>query len=223
MMDSNYIKMHLVVDRYLQGLLREDERSEFEERLIWDEQLMDELDLAERLREGLRESARQPAAGTASSGMFDRFSSLLHVPQYAAAASFVLAVTITSSLLLSVESTRDIGTGQTDIIPLISTRGENVQTIQINPQGWAVLLIDDPGSHDAYRITISAENAGYEPIWTSDGLTATYPEALAVALPGRLLDAGNYVATLESSVDDDLGNREHQQIQSIRFNVAGSN
>ncbi len=60
MMDRNYMNLHLVVDRYLQGTLQDDEKTEFEERLLWDEELMDELDLAERLREGLRASAEQP-------------------------------------------------------------------------------------------------------------------------------------------------------------------
>jgi len=50
LMDKQYIRTHLVVDRYLQGALSAREVAEFEERLTWDEELLDELDLAEHLR-----------------------------------------------------------------------------------------------------------------------------------------------------------------------------
>ena len=102
-MDENHIKRHLVVDRYLQGTLSKGEAAEFEERLVWDRELIDELDLAERLRAGLREAiggkGYAAAAGRVSIG--DWLSTLFSVPQYAAAASFVLAATLTAGVLLS--------------------------------------------------------------------------------------------------------------------------
>ena len=102
-MDTNYIDMHLLTDRYLQGTLADGEKAEFEERLVWDQELIDELDLAERLRDGLRESMANDrytvSPGTA--GMVGRLFDLLAVPQYAAVASFVLGVTLTVGVSLS--------------------------------------------------------------------------------------------------------------------------
>ena len=53
-MDKKYIERHGMVDRYLQGTLPESEVAGFEERLTWDQELLDEVELAERLRAGLR-------------------------------------------------------------------------------------------------------------------------------------------------------------------------
>ena len=59
-MDSNYIEQHLLIDRYLQGTLKEGENDAFEERMVWDKDLVDEVDLARQLREGLRAAATAP-------------------------------------------------------------------------------------------------------------------------------------------------------------------
>jgi len=40
-MEQKYIGRHLVVDRYLQGTLSVGEVAEFEERLVWDHELID--------------------------------------------------------------------------------------------------------------------------------------------------------------------------------------
>lgn len=219
------MNMHLVVDRYLQDTLQDDEKAEFEERLLWDEELMDELDLAEHLREGLRASAQQPIREPARPSVFDWLSNLVYVPQYAAAASFVVAVGLTAALFMSpfmiAGQPGDTGTAQTEIIPLISTRSDDVQSIYVDQDDLAVLLVDDTGSHDSYRVTIDADAGGA--VWTRDGLTATYPEALAIAMPGRSLAAGNYMLTLEGVLIDDSGNRSYERVQQIRFKVIPAN
>ena len=105
-MDRKYIDMHLVIDRYLQESLAEGEKADFEERLVWDQELIDELDLAERLREGLRMSVADDkyTARHGNLGIAARLSGLWSVPEYAAAASFLLAVTLTAAMLLLITS-----------------------------------------------------------------------------------------------------------------------
>jgi len=216
--------MHMIVDRYLQGTLQGDEKAEFEERLLWDEALMDEVDLADRLREGLRASAKQPAREIESPGIVDWLRNLVYVPQYAAAASFVVAVALTATLFVSpvmnVEQPRDINTAQTEIIPLFSTRSDDVQIVRVDQDGWAVLLINETGSHESYRVTISSDKGDAEPIWARDDLTATYLDSLAVTMPGSAFTLSDYLLTLEGVLIDDSGNRSYEHLLHIPFRVA---
>ena len=133
-MDSNYLNMHLTVDRYLRDALTDVEKAAFEERLLWDNELIDEVDLAERLREGLQAAAKEPDGEPARPSLLDWLSSLFMVPQYAAAASFLLAAVLTTAVFVSPigsdGSSNDAYTAQTEIIPLLVTRsGDSFATI----------------------------------------------------------------------------------------------
>jgi hypothetical protein len=226
MMDRDYIDMHLLTDRYLRGTLAEGETVEFEERLVWDQELIDELDLAERLRDGLQESITDDKY-TASHGNFGivaRLSGLWSVPQFAAAASVLLAVTLTAGVLLN--SLMPDGGYQgnqatpTEIIPLLAVRGATVQTIVVNDNAWTVLLVDVTGSYDAYRVTIRKDESGAEHFWMQDELMPTYPDALAVGMPGNALAAGRYVLGLEGVRDFGTGEKTYEHIQDIPFETA---
>ena len=225
-MDSKYIDTHLVVDRYLQGGLAEGELAEFEERLVWDQELIDELDLAERLREGLQESIADDkyTASHGNYGIVARLSGLWSVPQYAAAASFLLAVTLTAGVFLSpFGPDRDFGDNQvatTEIVPLLVMRGDTAQTIFVNERAWTVLLVDVTGNYDSYRITVQKDEPEGEQMWIQDGLLPTYPDALAVGMPGNLLATGSYVLSLEGVRDADAGGKTYERIQDIAFNTA---
>ena len=120
MMDRNYIETHLLADRYLQGALTESEQAEFEERLTWDQELIDELDIAEHLREGLKQSIATDkySIGESRAGVFGRLSEWFAVPQYAAAASFLVAITLTASVFMSPLTPDGEGQlGTTEIVP----------------------------------------------------------------------------------------------------------
>ncbi len=225
-MDRKYIDMHLLTDRYLQGTLAEGEKAEFEERLVWDRELIDELDLAERLREGLQESVADDKY-TASHGNFGivaRLSDVLAVPRYAAAASFLLALTLTAGVLLNPFMP---GGGYqanqatpTEIVPLLVVRSATVQTIGVNENAWTVLLVDVTGTYDTYRVTVRKDESGAEPIWMQDELLPTYPDALAVGMPGSALAAGRYVLSLEGVRDSATGVKTYEHIQNILFETA---
>jgi hypothetical protein len=225
-MDRNYIDRHLVIDRYLQGTLAEGEKAEFEERLIWDHELIDELDLAERLRDGLVESIKEDkyTASYGQAGVVGRLSGLLSVPQYAAAASFVLAVTLTAGVLLNpFGPDSDLQGNQavpTEIVPLLVVRGADVQTIIVNENAWTVLLVDVLGAYDSYRVTVRKDESGADPIWMQDELLPTYPEALAVGMPGSVLAAGRYVLSLEGVRESGTGEKTYEHVQDIPFETS---
>ena len=225
-MDRKYIDMHLVVDRYLQGGLAKGELAEFEERLVWDQELIDELDLAERLREGLRESVADDkyTASHGNYGIVARLSDLWSVPQYAAAASFLLAVTLTAGVFLSpFGPDSDLGGDQvatTEIVPLLVVRGDSAQTIFVNENAWTVLLVDVTGNYDSFRVTVRKDESSEEQMWMQDGLTPTYPDALAIGMPGKALAVGRYVLSLEGVRDAEAGGKTYERIQDIAFNTA---
>lgn len=222
-MDRNYIEQHLLVDRYIQGRLEGNEEEAFEERLVWDKALVDEVELAERLRAGMKDASTANADFGEAPG-FDlaaAISGLLAVPQFAAAASFLLAVTLTIGVLTSpfVDLGRQsVDSGlQTDILPLFATRSDAAVSLTTDPDTWTVLLVDVMGDYPAYRVTVHRDEPGAEAIWMQDGLMPTYPESLAVGMPGSVLTPGRYVLTIEGAMASDGGGSVYQRVQDIPF------
>jgi hypothetical protein len=222
-MDRNYIEQHLLVDRYVQGRLEGSELDEFEERLVWDESLVDEVQLAEHLRDGLRQSSLARARDARPPG-FDlvaMVSGILAVPGYAAAASFLLAVTLTAGVLMSpfVDFGGRAGPPalRTDIVPLFATRGADVMEVPVDPDVWTVLLVDVMGDYATYRATIRRDEPDADPIWTQDGLLPTYPDSLAVGMPGSTLAPGRYLLTIEGAMPGDTGDATYTLIKEVPF------
>jgi hypothetical protein len=226
LMDERYIELHLVVDRYLRGTLSGGEVAEFEERLTWNQELIDELDLADRLRDGLREATGEGSYTAAAdrdsigSWLFNLFSA----PQYAAAASFVLAVTLTAGVLLSpLGAGRGTGGFQStpiEIVPLVVVRGATASPVVFTAGTQLVLLVDVTGSHASYRVTIRADQSGATPFWAQEQMLPTYLESLAVSMPGALLEAGPYVLTVEGVSTSGSGEKIYEHIQDISFESA---
>jgi hypothetical protein len=220
-MDRNYIEQHLLIDRYLKNALDQTELDAFEERLVWDSELVAEVELAERLRDGLRAAATQRdyATAPAGQGLIAVISDFFAVPQYAAAASFLLAVTLTIGVLMSPMVNLG-GTGtesllETDIVPLFVTRSATVQTIEVDQDALTVLLVDVIGDYPSYRATVRPAESGAEPIWVQDGVTPTYPDSLAISMPGNVLVPGRYTITIEGS--DSADGQQRENVQDITF------
>ena len=225
-MDEKYIKLHFVVDRYLRGTLSGGEVAEFEERLTWDRELIDELDLAERLRDGLREATGEGSYTVAAdrAGIGDWLSNLFSVPQYAAAASFALAVALTAGVLLNPfgagRGTVGFRATPTEIVPLVVVRGATTNPVVFSAGTQFVLLVDVTGSHASYKVTIRADQPGASPFWAQDDMLPTYLESLAVSLPGGLLEVGPYVLTVEGVSTSADGEKIYEHIQDISFESA---
>ncbi|MBT8079146.1 MAG: hypothetical protein KJO31_11270 [Gammaproteobacteria bacterium] len=219
-MEKRYIDTHLLVDRYLQDSLGESELAEFEERLVWDEELVDEVQLASILRDGLRRTANSGDFSLRESRM-NRVAEFFRVPQYAAAASFLFAVALGVGLLNSpMLSDTDRGGStelKTDIVPLMALRSSDGPTIYVNADSWTVLLVDVVGSYDSFRATIRQRENGGEEIWSGDNLIPNYLDTISIGMPGRLLPAGQYLLTLEGTTAPGSG---YEQIQDLPFTAA---
>ena len=220
-MERDYINQHLLVDRYIQGSLEGSELDEFEERLAWDSALVDEVQLAEHLRAALREATAAGAAGSSGTGIAGAVREFFAVPGFAAAASFLLAVGLTVGVqmtpLMRPGDRPDGSALQTDIIPLFATRSGNEATVEVDPEAWTVLLVDVAAPYPAYRITVRNDDPAAAPVWHQDRLLPTYPDSLAVGLPGSMLPPGRYVLTIEGSVTTDSGEIAYERIQDIPF------
>jgi len=203
-MDINYIKMHLVIDRFVQGKLTGDEKAEFEERLIWDNSLREQVDLAETLRAWLRRSGEENkhtiSEPESSTG---RISNIFLAPRYAAAASFVLGALITFTVLdipdADLGFTVDASTPSL-VMPLLSTRstGTDIQSIPVARGAITMLLVDVPNPDHIYRVSVRPSGSA-DPVWTQEGLSVGYLEAIAVGIPGDALPPDTYVISIESA------------------------
>src|SRR5690606_35731028 len=91
-------------ERYLRGALTPEEEQQFEEAYLADSALLDELELTERLRDGLKTvgEARVSPHGAAHSSR--PWQSVLASPRYAVAASVLLAFSLLSSAVLLVQN-----------------------------------------------------------------------------------------------------------------------
>src|SRR5262252_7885366 len=125
-MDRQYIREHQVIERYLKGELTAEEETEFEEAYLGDPDLLDEIELVERLQGGLK---KLKASGGVARHRGAWFRGLA-TPQYAAAASALLALSLVVSSALYVQNLA-LRQGQglvangavTRIVPLLGVRG----------------------------------------------------------------------------------------------------
>lgn len=225
-MDRSYIDMHLLVDRYVQGSLVGRELEEFEERLVWDQALVDETKLAEILREGLKQSASddQYSITRGGSRVSGWFSELISVPTYAAAASFILATVATTGLLLGpLSPDQDISIANSlpiEIVPLVTTRSESLPSVTIDENTRTVLLIDVLGTYDTYRVSFFGDEPDVDTLFKQDGLKPTYLGTLAIGLPGDLSTPGRYLLRVEGAVLAQSGDVTYENVQDIRFETS---
>ena len=196
-MDRNYVSENQIVDRYLRDDLTDEERVAFEEFYLADQETLAELELAEKLQLGLRDCASQGLLEAEESpGWFRR---ALTSPQWAAAASVLLVISVGYSGFLQTQLQSDTPVAGTQLIPLITTRGsEAAQVAPADPGTWVVLLVD-PGfePYDAYRATIVDSGSG-EVVWDVAGLQPGYEDLLAVGVAGSVLQPGQYALSVEA-------------------------
>jgi hypothetical protein len=206
-MDRQYIRDHEVIERYLSGALTADEEQAFEEAYLGDSEILDQLQAAERLREGIKELDAAGRLGRPRPGWLRGLGS----PRYAAAASVLLAVSLGFSTVLYREN-RDLREGAlsptstiTRFVALDSVRGGNVSTIR-EPEDdeWTVLLVDaGPTEYDIYRAVLTRRvGEQSEEIWSRADLAPELGGSISIGVPGRVLRPGSYEARLEGRMND---------------------
>ena len=213
-MDRNYVSENQIVDRYLRDDLTDEERVAFEEFYLSDQETLAELELAEKLQLGLQDCASQGLLEAESPPGWLRRT--ITSPQWAAAASVLLVVSIGYSGFLQRQLQTDTTVAGTQLIPLIMTRSpEAVRVEPGDPGNWVVLLVD-PGfePYDAYRATLVDGSSG-EIVWDVAGLQPGYEDLLAVGVAGSVLQSGQYSLRVEAR----SGSAEFVEISRIPIEV----
>ena len=228
-MDTQDIQDRQLIERYLQGQLTGEEERQFEERFLGDPNLLDELEYAEALRQGMRELA--DAAGLESPNRPPRLRArsrwlrLLQSPQYAVAASVALFASLVLSGLLYQDnvdlrvSAPGDGILPARVIPLNTDRGgvERSELSVPGPNEFTVFTISAGATpYDEYRATVVRVGNNEETVARSDVLPVNFDERVVVSVPGRLLTVGTYEIVLEGRFRDRPDDRPFEPVSSNR-------
>jgi hypothetical protein len=249
-MDPKSTESRSLEQRFVEGRLSPEEHEELELRCLTDPELLERLEQAERelaelreqepeladpdlvdprlgelLKEGLDHLERtgKLSEHRARSGWSAKFSS----PQFAAAASVLLAVSLVFSGALYRQNQRleefwTEGGATTRLIPLISVRGATAnKTLAGGAQEWVVLLVD-PGAfgYSSYKVDISRQIDGKtQNIWQAKGLEPGYADFLSVGLPGALLEPGKYEIRVTGRMADWPADRASDELSRLPLEV----
>ena len=234
-MDEFDTKDNLLIARYLQGKLSEEEAADFEERFLSSDELLDELEAAERLQQGLQdlaslEDARASSKARSSGKLVSGIGSMFRSPRYAMAASFLLLVSLGFSGFLVQQNVRLSENGPemaapVEIVPLVSVRGmtggEPVNTLQLAGDEKQFVLMLDPGfeTYAHIRATVFQLKPGDEPVqlWQVDNMTPGFEDMLALSLPGSVLEPGDYQIRLEGWQDEWPVDHSFEPIRTVYF------
>ena len=217
-MEQSYIDLHLATDRYLQGSLSERELHEFEERLVWDADLVSEVELAEQLRAGLKAAAEAGHLSAPERGFLTR---LWNVPVYAAAASFVVAVGLTSIAFLSMQGSGPPDRSyDVDIVPLVALRSAAPVDVEVHPDAATLLMVDATDGYPSYRIKIVNTGGNETFAWQREGIVPGYPQSLRIVLPPGALQDGRYVLSVDGELANVAGDVLFEHIRDITFQVS---
>ena len=229
-MDEKYIKEEMLVERYLEGKLTAEQVASFEEQFLSSDELLNELEAAERLGQGLHDMSALENAHVTKKPT-SNVVSLFQSPRYAMAASFMLLVSLgVSSVLLQKNAhLSEFDSNQaipTEIIPLVSVRGAAGNELNTLPLGDApkqfVLMLDpgfEPYSH--YRATVYQLDTAKEPamLWQVDEMLPGYEDMLALSVPSSVLNPGDYEIQLEGWQDEWPANHGFEQLETKTFKI----
>jgi len=209
-MKRESIEEQLIVERYLQGKLSPTEEAAFEETYLGDPELVEQLELAERLKGGLSDLAER---GELPAPPSRRWPALLHSPQYAAAASVLLVGSLIVASLLYVENAalKSSVPAVTQappyrVLPLYAVRGTQGAVIAPADDGEVLVLLVDPGPAEYTRFRAAVRRAAEptaEPIWVTGAIEPGYEDALAIGVPSERLPPGDYEVVIEGLGDDE--------------------
>ena len=223
-MDRHYIRDHQVIERYLKGKLCAAEEQNFEETYLGDQELLDEIELVERLGGGLK---RLEAAGGITAPRPISRLRFLASPQFAAAASVLLVVSLVFSAALyrdnlSLRQDLVASDGVTRLLPVVRVRGATPIEIEAPDANERAVLLVDPGftKHDVYRVVISRrEGQRSTTIFTAGSLVPEFEDSLAIGMSGRLLPPGEYEITIEGRMKDWPATQPSEPVEQLEVKI----
>lgn len=234
-MDEKYINEEMLIERYLEGKLTAEQAATFEEQFLSSDELLNELETAERLGQGLHDVSalenahvtKKPTSNIVSSS---NVTALFQSPRYAMAASFMLLVSLgVSSVLLQKNAhLSEFDSNQaipTEIIPLVSVRGvgSEMNTLPLGDAPKQFVLMLDPGfePYSHYRATVYQLDPAKEPamLWQVDQMLPGYEDMLALSVPSSVLSPGDYAIQLEGWQAEWPANHGFEQLDTKTFKI----
>jgi hypothetical protein len=227
-MDRQYIRDEQVIERYLKGKLSAADEQAFEEAYLADPSLLEEVQLAERLRDGLKDQPPQQEPALRVQPR-PRWLEIAGSPRYGIAASLVAAAALLSSGVLFVQNQAPDGgrpgsfrASNARVLPLVATRGAGSANVVSAPAAdeWTVLMLDTGlGDYDRYRAVL-VRSGSDEELLRLDDMTPTYEGMVALVLPGSSLPPGDYEVRLAGARRDWPAERELDELSRTPLTVA---
>lgn len=222
-MDPTEIPGSELIERYLKGRLAPAEEQAFEEAYLADPRLLEELKLAERLREGLEDQEAAPGAPQAVQRR--GWLALASSPRYGIAASFVAAVALVTSGALFVQNLQLEGGGfstarHTRVLPLVAVRGaaDANEIAAPSPDEWTVLLLDTGfADYDVFSASLLRAESGEELVRLDDMVASD--GTVAFGMPGSALPPGRYEVRLEGGRRDGPAGRALDELTRTKLTV----
>lgn len=236
-MDEQHINDALLIERYLQGKLSAEEAAAFEETFLGSDRLLDELESAERLQQGLQdvtalERANVSAGARRAGGLAANVMAIFQSPRYAMAASFLLVVSLGVSSYLLQQDRRPGEIGQpfvapAEIVQMVTVRGSadkgpvNVLNLKEVTGQYVMLLDSGYVEYSHFRATIYSQGpAGQtEQVWQVNDLTPSpyFEDTLVLVLNGAALHAGDYEVRIEGWRDEWQSGHAFDYVNTVPF------
>lgn len=239
-MDDKHTDGTLMIERYLRGDMSDEEAAGFEELFLSSGRLLDELESAERLQQGLKdvdtlEKANKSTRATRTGGVASGVVSLFQSPRYAMAASFLLVASLGVSGFLVQQNIQlgEISQGlavPAEIVPMVTVRGytgsEPVNMLHLGDHGQQFVLMLDPGyeTYSHFRATVFSLDAADTPVqlWQVDNLRPGFEDMLALTVPGAVLRPGEFEIHVEGWRDGWPATQAFEPVSTIPFTCANN-
>jgi len=223
-MEHREIEERQIVERYLAGRLGGEEEERFEEHYLSCSECLDQLELSQAFRDGIRHAATEDALKTEAAGRLGWAAWLARAARsprtggLLAAALIVLVVSLGLTLArlgALRERTSELAgrlaeahapQANTLVLPLSPERGAAGEPpsarlrLPAEP-GWVVLALElDDAAYPSYRVSLT--RADGESLWSGEGLTPAPRDVLTVSLHSSSLDAGDHEVRVEGRAAD---------------------
>ena len=236
-MDDKHTNDTLLIERYLQGKLSVEEAAEFEEQFLGSDHLLDELESAERLQQGLQDltaldKANAPARGRRGGGVASNVVAIFQSPRYAMAASFLLLLSFGFSGFLYQQNARlsELGqslAGPAEIVQMVTVRGvpgsEPVNVLNLEEVTGQFVMLLDSGyvEYSHFRATVYSLDPAAQPeqVWQVDDMKPSpyFEDTLVLVLPGDALQAGDFEVRIEGWRDEWSAGRAFDPVGTVPF------
>lgn len=201
-MSRDQTEVQDTIERYLRGDLSDNETIAFEERLVWDTDVQNELVLSQRLRDGMRAVAGTPVESSAPPATHEPTAKLfgfLYSPVYAAAASVLVVVAALGWFATWITAHQSLTpAASASVYSLDVLRSANERSdwpvVSTGSGNWVTLLVyPDLTVHRDVRAQLAlADGAQWRAVWQGDASAADSSDTFALTLPAKLLAAGAY-------------------------------